>query len=242
MLIQLGGTMSRQDYVNYNHWKSWPNDSFFRFSLHEASYFSADFDDISLLDAKFLEIGFGNGALLSWAKSRGAVIYGIEILETSLERAREKDIPLLSSDLGDNLPQFNEFFDVVAAYDVLEHLSIPEIIITLDAIAKMLKPGGELMLRFPNGQSPFGRFLQHADHTHRSTLSLAILDQLTVCGPLTISRYKSKKPAPIGPLRHRLGVHLKSSMRVVTEWYLKKIFDLNCELGANVVVRLTKRT
>jgi len=133
-------------------------------------------------------------------------------------------------------------FDVIAAYDVLEHLSIPEINITLDAIAKMLKPGGELMLRFPNGQSPFGRFLQHADHTHRSTLSLAILDQLTVCGPLTISRYKSKKPAPIGPLRHRLGVHLKSSMRVVTEWYLKKIFDLNCELGTNVVVRLTKRT
>ena len=134
-------------HVNYNHWKSWPNDSFFRFSLYEASYFSADFDDVSLLDAKFLEIGFGNGALLSWAKSRGAAVYGIEILETSLERAREKNIPLLSSDLGDNLPQFNEFFDVIAAYDVLEHLSIPEIIITLDAIAKMLKPGGELMLR-----------------------------------------------------------------------------------------------
>jgi 2-polyprenyl-3-methyl-5-hydroxy-6-metoxy-1,4-benzoquinol methylase len=222
--------MSGQDYVNYIHWKSWPNDSFFRFSLHEANYFSADFDDVSILDAKFLEIGFGNGSLLSWAKSRGAAIYGIETLETSLERAKEKNIPLLSSDLGDNLPQFNEFFDVIAAYDVLEHLSIPEIIITLDAIAKMLKPGGELMLRFPNGQSPFG------------TLSLAILDQLTVCGPLTISRYKSKKPAPIGPLRHRLGVHLKSSMRVVTEWYLKKIFDLNCELGTNVVVRLTKRT
>jgi 2-polyprenyl-3-methyl-5-hydroxy-6-metoxy-1,4-benzoquinol methylase len=149
-LIQLGGTMSGQDYVNYIHWKSWPNDSFFRFSLHEANYFSADFDDVSLLDAKFLEIGFGNGSLLSWAKSRGAAIYGIETLETSLERAKEKNIPLLSSDLGDNLPQFNEFFDVIAAYDVLEHLSIPEIIITLDAIAKMLKPGGELMLRFPN--------------------------------------------------------------------------------------------
>jgi 2-polyprenyl-3-methyl-5-hydroxy-6-metoxy-1,4-benzoquinol methylase len=85
--------------------------------------------------------------LLSWAKSRGAAIYGIEILETSLERAKEKNIPLLSSDLGDNLPQFNEFFDVIAAYDVLEHLSIPEIVIALDAIAKMLKPGGQLMLR-----------------------------------------------------------------------------------------------
>jgi hypothetical protein len=98
------------------------------------------------------------------------------------------------------------------------------------------------MLRFPNGQSPFGRFLQHADYTHRSTLSLAIVDQLTVCGPLTISRYTSKKPAATGPLRHRLGMHLKSSMKAVTEWYLKKIFDLNCELGTNVVVRLTKRT
>lgn len=107
--------MSGQDYLNYNEWKSWPNDSFFRFSPHEAIYFSADFDGVSLLDAKFLEIGFGNGALLSWAKSRGAAIYGTEILETSLERAREKNIPLLSSGLGDNLPQFSEFFDVIAA-------------------------------------------------------------------------------------------------------------------------------
>ena len=234
-------TMSGQDYVNYDHWKSWSKDSFFRFSLHEANYFSADFDDVCLLDANFLEIGFGNGALLSWAKTRGAAIYGIEIFEISLERAKQKNIPLLSSDLGDNLPQFNEFFDVIVAYDVLEHLSIPKIITALDAIAKMLKPGGQLMLRFPNGQSPFGRFLQHADHTHRSTLSLAILEQLTACGPLTISSHKPKKAPPIGPLRHRLGVRVKSAVRVVTEWYLKKVFDLNCELDTNVVMRLTKR-
>lgn len=233
--------MSERDYASYEHWKSWSEASFFSFSPSEANSFLTDLDDVVLLHAKFLEIGFGNGTLLSWAKSRGADIYGIEIFPVSIERAKEKGIPLLSSELRENLPQYNEFFDVVAAYDVLEHLSISEIITALDVIAKMLKPGADLLLRFPNGQSPFGRFLQHADHTHRSTLSVPILGQLTISGPLRISRYKSKNVVAVGPLWYRLGTRVKYSMRAVTEWYLKKIFDLNCELGTNVVMRLTKQ-
>jgi 2-polyprenyl-3-methyl-5-hydroxy-6-metoxy-1,4-benzoquinol methylase len=232
--------MGEQDYVNYNTWKSWSKESFFRFTDYEDRSFEADFEDVSLVQANLMEIGFGNGALLSWAKSRGANVYGVEILQSSLERAKEKNLSLLSSNLGDNLPQFVNFFDVIVAYDVLEHLSIPEIITALDAIAKMLKPGGLLLLRFPNGQSPFGRFLQHADHTHRSTLSLPILEQLTVSGPLTIVRHKPKKMALAGPLPYRIAVRIKSLLRAITEWYLKKIFDLNCDLGTNVVVRLTK--
>jgi 2-polyprenyl-3-methyl-5-hydroxy-6-metoxy-1,4-benzoquinol methylase len=252
MLFRLGAICDRvvrsrelwvtpvQDYANYNLWKSWPEDAFMRVSPIEASAFSADFEGISLQQSRFLDIGFGNGALLSWAQSRGAVIYGVEVLETSLERARKKGIPLLSSDLKDNLPQFSEFFDVIVAYDVLEHLAIPEVIRTLDVMAQMLKPGGKVMLRFPNGQSPFGRFLQHADHTHRSTLSEAILDQMTVSGPLTMSRIK-RKVRPVGSLQHRLGAHVKSLVRTFTEWYLKAIFNLNCDLDTNVVIQLTKR-
>jgi 2-polyprenyl-3-methyl-5-hydroxy-6-metoxy-1,4-benzoquinol methylase len=232
--------MSEHSYANYSRWKSWSEESFLQFSAHEANYLSADFSGITLHDSKFLEIGFGNGALMSWARSKGAHIYGIELLEASIERARARGIPLLSPKLEDNLPEFSEYFDVVAAYDVLEHLSLPEVITALDIIAKLLKPGGTLILRFPNGQSPFGRFLQHADLTHRCTLSLAILDQLTMCGPLTISSVKLKKPKPIGSLAHRAGSIIKSAMRTATEWYLKKIFDLNCELGTNVVVRLIK--
>src|SRR5512142_2556009 len=133
--------MSERDYANYDQWKCWSEASFFSFSPSEANYFSMDFDNVHLLNAKFLEIGFGNGALLSWAKSRGARIYGVEILPASLDRAKKNDIPLLSSDLAGNLPQFNEFFDVIAAYDVLEHLTIPEIVKALDAMARMLKPG-----------------------------------------------------------------------------------------------------
>jgi 2-polyprenyl-3-methyl-5-hydroxy-6-metoxy-1,4-benzoquinol methylase len=233
--------MSERDYANYDQWKCWSEASFFSFSPSEANYFSMDFDNVPLLNAKFLEIGFGNGALLSWAKSRGARIYGVEILPASLDRAKKNDIPLLSSDLAGNLPQFNEFFDVIAAYDVLEHLTIPEIVKALDAMARMLKPGGELVLRFPNGQSPFGRFLQHSNYTHHSTLSVPILAQLTVSGPLTISKHKSNNSAAVGPLWYKLATYMKFSMRAVTEWYLKKIFDLDCGLGTNVVMRLTKR-
>jgi 2-polyprenyl-3-methyl-5-hydroxy-6-metoxy-1,4-benzoquinol methylase len=232
--------MYEQAYANYSTWKSWSKDSFFRFSPQEANYLSNDFGDVALDGSRLLEVGFGNGALMSWARSRGADIYGVEILETSIERARTCGISLLSPRLEDNLPSFGEYFDVIAAYDVLEHLSLPEVINTLDAIAKLLKPGGTLVLRFPNGQSPFGRLLQHADVTHRCTLSLPILEQLTACGPLGISSVRSKRPRAVGSLAYRAGSLVKSAMRAATEWYLKKIFDLDCELSTNIVVQLKK--
>ena len=229
-----------QAYANYSTWKSWSEDSFFRFSPQEANYLSNDFGDVALEGSTLLEVGFGNGALMSWAKSRGAEIYGVEILETSIRRARACGLSLLSPRLEENLPRFSEYFDVIAAYDVLEHLSLPEVINTLDAIAKLLKPGGTLVVRFPNGQSPFGRLLQHADVTHRCTLSLPILEQLTACGPLKISSVRSKRPRAVGSLACRAGSFGKTAMRGATEWYFRKIFDLDCELSTNVVVQLKK--
>ena len=54
-------------------------------------------------------------------------------------------------------------FDTVVAFDVFEHFALEEIEARLAALETMIRPGGHLLMRFPNGQSPFGLVLQHGD-------------------------------------------------------------------------------
>lgn len=233
--------MSAADYGNYNEWKVWEEKSFFEATPFEAHYFCADFEGIDLNGKAFLEIGFGNGAMLAWAKSMGAAVVGNEILESALERAANRGIELIRSLEPESIAAYEEHFDVVAAYDVFEHLTIPQLSEMLKAIASMLKPGGKLVIRFPNGQSPFGLMLQNADHTHRSVLSHAIINQLVTGTTLRITKVTGGKQVPHGSLLMRLGLRVKRGLRQVTEWYLRQIFDLDCELAVNLVMVLTKR-
>jgi 2-polyprenyl-3-methyl-5-hydroxy-6-metoxy-1,4-benzoquinol methylase len=232
------------DYCNYDEWKSWEEKDFFRVSPYEALYLSADFDGIDLAGRTFLEIGFGNGSMLAWAKGKGASIFGSEILESSLKRAAEKGIRLLPSLKADDIAAYKEFFDIVAAYDVFEHLTISELSEMLNAIASMLKPDGKLVVRFPNGQSPFGLMLQNADHTHRSALSVPVMSQVaagTGVG-LRIAKVTGGAQVPYGSIAIRLGQRAKFAARRAAEWYMRRIFDLNCELGNNLVMVLVKQS
>ena len=234
--------MAAGEYSNYDKWKSWEEKDFFRVSPFEAHYLSADFEGIDLDGKTFLEIGFGNGSMLAWAKSKGASIFGNEILESSLKRAAEKDIKLLPSLKADHIAAYKDYFDIVAAYDVFEHLTIPELSDMLNAIGVMLKPEGRLVVRFPNGQSAFGLMLQNADHTHRSALSAPIISQLVAETELHIMKVSGGAQMPYGSLAARLGQRAKFAARRVTEWYLRQIFDLDCELGNNLVIILKKRS
>ena len=57
-------------------------------------------------------------------------------------------------------------FDLVVAFDVLEHVPPAEALAFLRALLRVLKPGGCVLLRFPNADSPFGLAHQNADVTH----------------------------------------------------------------------------
>jgi len=79
-----------------------------------------------------------------------------------------------SGDVAD-LPE--QHFDLVCAMDVFEHLEKSEIIAMLRKIHAVLKPGGRLLVRFPNGASPFGAMNQSADLTHLTLLSISSFSQ-----------------------------------------------------------------
>jgi 2-polyprenyl-3-methyl-5-hydroxy-6-metoxy-1,4-benzoquinol methylase len=57
-------------------------------------------------------------------------------------------------------------FDLIAAFDVLEHIPQSEILNFLSQVKRMLKNGGVFIARFPNGDSPFGLANQNGELTH----------------------------------------------------------------------------
>src|SRR5690348_13240860 len=138
-------------YSHYTEWKRWGGA--FAVGDKEARYFAAELRGIPLRERRVLEIGFGNGAFLAWAREQGAQVSGIEINDAMLEAAHRHGFEASKASLTD-LAERGERYDVIAAFDVLEHWDAGELLRNFGAIRAMLTDGGIFLARFPNGQSP----------------------------------------------------------------------------------------
>jgi SAM-dependent methyltransferase len=99
--------------------------------------------------ASFLEVGCGTGFVLLGLRRRfpGLRLVGGEPEEAGLAVASERlpDVELRTLDARD-LP-FDSEFDVVGAFDVLEHIDDDEV--ALEQLRKAAKPGGGVLLTVP---------------------------------------------------------------------------------------------
>jgi cyclopropane fatty-acyl-phospholipid synthase-like methyltransferase len=181
-------------YGGYAQWKRWDGD--FQASQRDARYFAAEFSGIALAGKRVLEIGFGNGSFLAWAKTQGASVAGTEIDEAMLGRAREKGFVALPPAL-DALAAGAQRFDVVVAFDVFEHWDKQTLIANLRHIASLLDGGGVVLARFPNGHSPFGRVHQHGDITHQTALSKSSIEQLASMTGFGVVRVSNAASVPV---------------------------------------------
>jgi SAM-dependent methyltransferase len=132
---------------------------------------------------RLLELGCGDGRLL--AELRGDFdVTGIDISEYAVARARQR-LPgahLLVGDVADCDPEAH--FDVVVAFNVLEHLPDPRTLMM--RVGEMLSEGGRFVFAVPNKHGTVGsalvRLMNRMDHTHISTYSrerwLEIADEL----------------------------------------------------------------
>jgi 2-polyprenyl-3-methyl-5-hydroxy-6-metoxy-1,4-benzoquinol methylase len=154
--------------ATYADWKAWDAAAFGRYSRVDARYFAAEMETSPA--ARVLEIGFGNGSLLAWLKDSGAEAHGVEANPVLIERAtRLLGADRVFPDLQD--PRLRPCtFTHVIALDVLEHVPMSELEGMLERVRDLLVPAGTAVLRFPNGDSPFGRINQHGDPTHVTTL------------------------------------------------------------------------
>ena len=166
---------AQRHYSSYEDWKGW--DDYFTYSKDESEYYTGEMRGIELEGKDILEIGFGSGSFLAWAKDAGASIKGTEISDRSHAEAKRTGVELLTADFENIASKHKECFDIIVAFDVFEHFTMDEIVIRAKAAETMLRPGGYLVLRFPNGQSPFGLAPQNGDITHKEALSKEKIEQ-----------------------------------------------------------------
>jgi 2-polyprenyl-3-methyl-5-hydroxy-6-metoxy-1,4-benzoquinol methylase len=191
-------------YANYAAWKQW--NGAFAPTDKESRYFAAEFRGIPLRGKRVLEVGFGNGSFLAFAKGTGAAVAGIEINAAMCEAARRHGFDAIDATLTE-LAARGERYDIVAAFDVLEHWDTNELVENFRAIRTLLADGGLFVSRFPNGQSPFGRVFQHGDFTHKSTLSTYKIEYLAALTGFDIVRIDNvrrvpSRPGPLASVRH----------------------------------------
>ncbi len=165
-------------YENYLVGKNW-NEGFGILNDYTKRYYDIELKKVtSNLDnknLKVLEIGFGNGGFLTYAKEKAWNIYGIEINNDLIATAKEKGFQVYDSIdfLHDGT------FDLIVAFDVLEHIPSSDIIEFVNTIKSKLKKDGYFLARFPNGDSPIGMRNQNGDLTHVNAIGTEKVIQIS---------------------------------------------------------------
>lgn len=125
-----------------------------------------------------VDLGCGQGELVREFHKHGfAGARGIDISAEQVQIAHENGIANIA--LGDFRTILGtEQVDVVTATDFLEHLTVDEVLETLDVVFASLNPGGIFIARTPNLASPFGGGYRYGDMTHETSFTARSLRQL----------------------------------------------------------------
>jgi len=207
----------------YAAWKGWTGAR--AASAREAEAFAAELSDVPIGGRDVLEIGFGEGAFLAWARAQGARVAGLERDAGMIAAARSAGFE--ARHVSGAVPDFpGRTFDIVVAFDVLEHVPRTALVDTMRAVGGMLRPRGLFLARFPNGQSPFGRVHQHGDLTHESVLSPAIAGQLAALAGLDLVRVANSHRPRLGGRLRRAGLAARDGVRSAVEIGFARLYGL----------------
>jgi SAM-dependent methyltransferase len=102
-----------------------------------------------------LDIGCGPGVLLNQMRARGWKVNGTERSAAAAQQARDVFHLDVSAVDVDELVASGATFDAVVLWHVAEHLNAPGEVIR--GIARLLRPGGVLLVAVPNFASPEAR-------------------------------------------------------------------------------------
>ncbi len=154
-----------------------------------------------------LDFGCGDGLLLAVAQSLGyGDLTGVDISGALLQKAAQRTSAKLHHADGLELLKAspNGAFEAIIAFDILEHLTRPELLETSREISRTLKPGGRLIVRVPNGGSAYSGPIYWSDLTHERLFTRGAFVQLLK--PLGFDRIEALEIAPVGVYGLKSGI------------------------------------
>lgn len=104
----------------------------------------------SLPKKRLMDVGCGNGTMLSLATKLGWQAMGLEIDPAAVRASRTQGLNVLEGTY-ERLAEYSQAFDCIVCSHVLEHVHNPQDM--LIKLKEALKPGGTLLLSLPNATS-----------------------------------------------------------------------------------------
>ncbi len=146
-----------------------------------------------------LDIGCGQGEMLYMLARHGVKeLVGVNLCSEELDIAKQSvDAEWVCRDVIEYLEKTERKFDLITAFNFLEHLDKGSLLQCLRGINRCLKDGGYLVAMVPNAISPYGTLTRHWDFTHewaftpnnfRQLSALAGMDphvEVRECGPIS---------------------------------------------------------
>ena len=114
-------------------------------------------------DANVLDVGFSNANVAKMITKKKVNYFGIDYNEVMVKEAQSKKLSVKVCDIGkDKIPFKDNFFDLVFASHVIEHIETKEQLHFFKELSRVVKPGGKILVFAP---TPFNLFFWD-DETH----------------------------------------------------------------------------
>lgn len=180
-------------YNGYIEWKSWNENEFGFVKPGSRFYFNQMFRNRFRKKSKIVEIGFGNGELLSYFSELGHQVIGVEINKDLVQRAKRFGYKAYKGMIFE-IPELQaEKFDLIVGTAVAEHMHYDDLVDLFSWANSHLNDGGTLHLVFPEGASPLALGYQNGDFTHLSCLTKSKIKALCQISNMTLVSYKDER-------------------------------------------------
>ncbi|MFA9439053.1 class I SAM-dependent methyltransferase [Uliginosibacterium sp. sgz301328] len=160
----------------YAAWKGWEPAQFGTCRAPVARQFAAELARLPLPSRalRVLDVGFGNGAFIGWARGEGHRCDGVELNPVLRELATRHGV----SAFNDLAAVPAAAYDLLTAFDVCEHIDVQDLVPFFKEARARLAPQGVMLVRVPNGDSPLSGIYQRGDMTHRTLIGSGMLRQI----------------------------------------------------------------